>query len=132
MDAQKNILMVDDDADFLAATRIVLEKSGFGVETCMSAKECLAKLKSTRPDLIILDVMMESDHSGFDLCRELKREPDTKEIPILMLTAVDQKYPLNFASAAGDESWLPVEDFIDKPVEAHVLVQQVKKILKIK
>jgi len=131
MNHQKNILLVDDDEDFLTATKLVLEKSGFKVETCMSAKECLAKLKLTMPDVIILDVMMESDHSGFDLCRELKRDPHTKAIPILMLTAVDQKYPLNFASAAGDESWLPVEAFIDKPVEAHVLVERVKKLLRI-
>lgn len=129
MSVQKNILIVDDDEDFLIATKLVLEKSGYNVETCMSAKECIAKLKATKPDLIILDVMMETDHSGFDLCRELKRDTDTKEIPILMLTAVDQKYPLNFATAAGDEFWLPVEDFIDKPVEAGALVERVKELL---
>ena len=130
MNPQKNILVVDDDEDFLVATKLVLEKSGYNVETCMSAKECIAKLKAVKPDLIILDVMMETDHSGFDLCRELKRDPDTKNIPILMLTAIDQKYPLNFATAAGDETWLPVEDFIDKPVEAGVLVDRIKKLLK--
>jgi len=130
MNQRKNILLVDDDADFLTATKLVLEESGYYVETALSAKECLNKLKEKKPDLIILDVMMETDHSGFDLCRELKRDSDTKEIPILMLTAVDQKYPLNFASAAGDESWLPVEDFIDKPVEAGVLIERVKKLLR--
>lgn len=130
MNQRKNILLVDDDADFLTATKLVLEESGYYVETALSAKECLNKLKEKKPDLIILDVMMETDHSGFDLCRELKRDSDTKEIPILMLTAVDQKYPLNFASAAGDESWLPVEDFIDKPVEAGALIKRVKKLLR--
>lgn len=130
MNQRKNILLVDDDADFLTATKLVLEESGYYVETALSAKECLNKLKEKKPDLIILDVMMETDHSGFDLCRELKRDSDTKEIPILMLTAVDQKYPLNFASAAGDESWLPVEDFIGKPVEAGVLIERVKKLLR--
>jgi len=130
MNQRKNILLVDDDADFLTATKLVLEESGYCVTTALSAKECLNKLKEKKPDLIILDVMMETDHSGFDLCRELKRDSDTKEIPILMLTAVDQKYPLNFASAAGDESWLPVEDFIDKPVEAGVLIERVKKLLR--
>lgn len=130
MNQQKNILLVDDDADFLTATKLVLEESGYHVETCMSAKECITKLKVTKPDLIILDVMMETDHSGFDLCRELKRDSDTKEIPILMLTVVDQKYPLDFASATGDESWLPVEDFIDKPIEAGVLIERVKKLLR--
>jgi CheY-like chemotaxis protein len=131
MGQPKNILMVDDDTDFLTATKLVLEKSGYRVETCTSARECIAKLKIMKPDLIIMDVMMESDHSGFDTCRELKRDSSTKEIPILMLTAVDQKYPLNFKSAAGDESWLPVDDFIDKPVDAGILLERVKKLLKV-
>lgn len=130
MNTKKNILLVDDDEDFLTATKIIFEKSDYQIDTCMSAKECIAKLKVIKPDLIILDVMMESDHSGFDLCRELKRNIDTKEIPILMLTAIEQKYPLNFASAAGDEAWLPVEDYIDKPVEAGVLLERVKKLLR--
>lgn len=126
---KKVILIVDDDEDFLEATKVVLEKSGYVVRTCMSAKECHAKLKAMKPDLIICDVMMETDHSGFDLCRELKKAATTKDIPILMLTAVEQKYALNFASAAGDEAWLPVDDFIDKPVEANILLDRVKMIL---
>jgi CheY-like chemotaxis protein len=130
MDEQNRILLVDDDGDFIAATRIVLEKSGYDVQTCMSAKECLCQLKVWKPDLIILDVMMESDHAGFDLCRELRKDSDTKDIPILMLTAVDQKYPLNFNVAAGDETWLPVDDFIEKPVEASVLVERIRRLLK--
>lgn len=129
MKEQEVILIVDDDQDFIEATTIVLEKSGYSVETCLSAKECIAKLKSLKPDLIVCDVMMETDHSGFDLCREIKRTTDTKDIPILMLTAVDQKYSLNFSQAAGDEAWLPVDDFIDKPVEASVLVERIKKLL---
>jgi CheY-like chemotaxis protein len=129
MSEPKTIMIVDDDEDFLEATKIVIEKSGYIVETCVSAKECLAKLKVVKPDLIICDVMMETDHSGFDLCRELKREPDTKDVPIIMLTAVDQKYPMNFSATAGDESWLPVDEFIDKPIEARVLVERVRKLL---
>jgi CheY-like chemotaxis protein len=126
---KKNILLVDDDEDFLEATKIVIEKSGFSIKTCMSAKECMAILKIFKPDLIICDVMMETDHSGFDLCRELKHTPDTEAIPVLMLTAVDQKYPMNFESASGDESWLPADDFIDKPVEASILLEHIHKLL---
>jgi len=129
MKDKKMILIVDDDEDFLEATRIVIEKSGYAVETCVSAKECVAKLKVVKPDLIICDVMMETDHSGFDLCRELKRVPDTKDVPVIMLTAVDQKYSMHFSSAAGDTSWLPVDDFIDKPVEAKILIERIRKYL---
>ncbi len=129
MKDKKTILIVDDDEDFLEATRIVIEKSGYTVETCVSAKECVAKLKVIKPDLIICDVMMETDHSGFDLCRELKRATDTRDVPIIMLTAVDQKYPVHFSSSAGDTAWLPVDDFIDKPVEARVLMERIRKHL---
>lgn len=130
MDNKKQILLIDDDADFLDATRLVLEKSGYAVETCLSAKECLAKLKVTKPDLIICDVMMETDHSGFELCREIRKETGHANVPILMLTAVDRKYPFRFATTAGDETWLPVDDFVDKPVEAGALIARVKKLLK--
>jgi len=126
----KNILIVDDDVDFVEATKLVLEKSGYQVDTCMSAEACLEKLKTRIPDLIIMDVMMETDHSGFDLCREIKRNLKTKEIPVLMLTAVDEKYPMNFGAAAGDESWLPVDGYIDKPVEASVLLERINKLLR--
>ncbi|UCG31531.1 MAG: response regulator [candidate division WOR-3 bacterium] len=126
----KKILIVDDDVDFVEATKIVLEESGYDVEACLSAEACLEQLKANVPDLIILDVMMETDHSGFDLCREIKRNLKTKEIPILMLTAVEQKYPMNFNRAAGDETWLPVDVYIDKPVEASVLLERINKLLR--
>ncbi len=129
MKSKRKILIVDDDVDFVAATKIVLEKSGYHVETCLSAEECLEKVKTIDPDLIIMDVMMETDHSGFDLCREIKRNLKTKEIPVLMLTAVEEKYPMNFESAAGDETWLPVDGYIDKPVEAGVLLERINKLL---
>jgi two-component system alkaline phosphatase synthesis response regulator PhoP len=127
---KKNILIVDDDVDFVEATKLVLEKSGYHVDTCMSAEMCLEKLKTKTPDLIIMDVMMETDHSGFDLCREIKRNQTTKDIPVIMLTAVDEKYPMNFSTAAGDESWLPVDAYIDKPVEAIVLLERINKLLR--
>lgn len=130
MKSTKNILIVDDDVDFIEATKIVLEKSGYHVETCLSAEECLQKLQTAGPDLIIMDVMMETDHSGFDLCREIKRNLKTKEIPILMLTAVEKKYPMNFGRTAGDDTWLPVDAYIDKPVEANVLLDRINKLLK--
>ncbi|MDH4211742.1 MAG: response regulator [candidate division WOR-3 bacterium] len=129
MKSKREILIVDDDVDFVEATKIVLEKSGYHVETCLSAEACLEKLKTIDPDLIIMDVMMETDHSGFDLCREIKRNLKTKDIPVLMLTAVEEKYPMNFESAAGDETWLPVDGYIDKPVEAGVLLERINKLL---
>ena len=127
--SKKKILIIDDDPDFVLATRTILEKSSYECAWASSCKEAMEKVKEVNPDLIILDVMMKRENSGFELCRVLKKEVETKEIPILMLTAVDSKYNLKFSSAAGDETWLPAEDFIDKPVEPGVLVEHIENLL---
>ncbi len=129
MDEQKLILLVDDDPNFLDATETVLESFGFRIKRAMSPEECFNQLKIELPDLIILDVMMARLDSGFDCCRKLKADDRTKHIPILMLTAVDKKYPFDFGGAAGEADWLPVDDFIDKPVEAMELVEHIRRLI---
>ena len=127
---QKLILLVDDDPSFLDATISVLEGFGYRTKKALNPKECFEELGKELPDLIILDVMMARLDSGFDVCRKVKTDDRTKSIPILMLTAVDKKYPFDFGGAAGDPDWLPVDDFMDKPVEAMELIEHVRKLLK--
>ncbi len=62
--------------------------------------------------------------------RQIKNDPDTKDIPILMVTSVKDKIGIDFKSVAGDDSWLPVEDFLDKPVQPEVLIEKVAALLK--
>lgn len=130
MAEQKLILLVDDDPSFLEATSTVLEGFGYRIKKAMNPEECFESLKKELPDLIILDVMMARLDSGFDVCRRIKADDRTKQIPILMLTAVDKKYPFDFGSAAGEADWLPVDEFLDKPIEAMELVEHVRKLLK--
>jgi len=129
MPEKKFILLVDDDPNFLDATITVLESFGYRTQRASSPEECFTRLKKELPDLIILDVMMARLDSGFDCCRKIKTEDRTKHIPILMLTAVDKKYPFDFGGAAGEADWLPVNDFMDKPVEAMELVEHVRKLI---
>ncbi|MCK4330679.1 response regulator [candidate division WOR-3 bacterium] len=130
MAEQKLILLVDDDPSFLEATSTVLESFRYRTKKVMNPEECFESLKKELPDLIILDVMMARLDSGFDVCRRLKADDRTRQIPILMLTAVDKKYPFDFGSAAGEKDWLPVDEFLDKPIEAMELVEHVRKLLK--
>jgi len=95
----------------------------------LPAQEELQRLQETRPDLIILDVMMRTSQEGFELSRELKHNPDFRDIPILMLTGVKQKTGLDFKPAAGDEDWLPVEEYLDKPVKPDMLLEKVDALL---
>lgn len=124
-----NILMIDDDPDFLVLMKTVLEGDNYTVDTAPGRSEGMEKLKASKPDLLILDVMMASWSDGFEMARELRKNPEYKDMPIIMLTGVEQKTGIGFKSTAGDPEWLPVDSFLDKPVEPKVLLAEVKKLL---
>jgi len=123
------ILIVDDDPDITEAMKIVLENQDYNVKTANGIEQAMESLKAGCPDLMILDVMMNTQQDGFILSRQLKQDDKYKNIPILMLTAVQEKTGLDFSPAAGDETWLPVEEFMSKPVKPDVLVQKVEALL---
>lgn len=123
------ILIVDDDIDYAEALRATLESEQYTVVTAADRGEGMKKIRADRPDLVILDVMMSTWQDGFEMSRELKKDPDFKDIPILILTAVKGRTGIGFKSTAGDSVWLPVDGFLDKPVEPQVLLAEVKKLL---
>ncbi len=125
-----NILILDDDPDITEAMKVVLEGKGYDVCSARDSTEGMEQLKRARPDLIILDVMMRTSQEGFEFARSLKQNPLYKDIPILMLTAVKHKTGLDFKTASGDRSWLPVEGFLDKPVKPDVLIENVERLLR--
>lgn len=131
--ANEKILIVDDDDDLVLAMRLPLEAAGFQVFRAANADEGLQKVKEIKPDLIILDVMMDTTTAGFQVSLTL-RSPDPKSeyaayshIPILMLTAIHQTTPLRFGP---DKDYLPVDAFIEKPIEPKKLIEQVRAHLK--
>lgn len=126
---QGRILIIDDDPDITEAMTVVLENKGYEVRVASDSDEGMQRLQEARPDLMILDVMMRTSQEGFEFSREIKHNAQFKDIPILMLTAVKEKKGLDFKSAAGDEDWLPVEAFLDKPVKPDILIDKVQDLL---
>jgi len=126
---QGRILIVDDDPDITEAMSVVLGNKGYDVVVAHDSDQGRERLKEVRPDLIILDVMMRTSQEGFEFSREIKQDDRFKDIPILMLTGVKEKKGIDFKSVAGDESWLPVEGFLDKPVKPDVLIERVQDLL---
>ncbi|NQU76376.1 MAG: response regulator [Planctomycetes bacterium] len=125
----KRVLVVDDDADLRQTTRIVLSKAGYEIVEAASRKEAQQALKSQMIDLILLDVMMETDTEGFHFAYELRQDPKLKSIPIVMLTCIEQKMGIELEpQKAGD--FLPVEAFLRKPVDPEKLTACVDDILK--
>lgn len=113
------------------ATATVLRSLGHEVAIELDTTRAAASMESRRPDLLILDVMFpEKETAGFELARTMKHYNEKlKGIPILMLTAVNDRFPLGFSQRDIDDTWLPVDDFIEKPVDFDVLVRKVDTIL---
>ena len=124
--AEQKVLLVDDDKEFVEATRVLLESSGYQVVAACNGREAREKALEEEPGLVVLDVMMESDTAGFEVARWLRSDSATEQIPIVMLTGVNQKYPLNFDA---DEIWLPVDVFLEKPVDPKQLLAEVQNKL---
>jgi DNA-binding response OmpR family regulator len=128
MAEMKKILIIDDDEDFGKAVSMMLEHQGFVVEQALNTKDGKACIDIRRPDLIILDVMMDHMTDGFDLCFALKRDEDLRRIPILMVTAITEKTGIPY-SLEADEEYLKAEDYVQKPISASDLVTRVNKLL---
>ncbi|NIA21569.1 MAG: response regulator [Anaerolineaceae bacterium] len=125
------IMVIDDDEDFASAICTVLEKNGHDVEILLETESAIDRIQQSRPALIILDAMFpENESGGFELARSIsRRQGELKRIPILMLTAINKKYPLGFGLWDIDEEWFPVTDFLEKPVDFTVLIDKVEKLL---
>jgi two-component system alkaline phosphatase synthesis response regulator PhoP len=131
----KKILIVDDDQDQVSSLAHVLKSNGYETIAAYSGSEGLKKLAAEKPDLIILDIMMDTDTEGFEIAdmirssRPTSKYKEFKDTPIIMLTAINQATNSRF-SLDMEESFLPgVEDFLTKPVNFDELIKAVQKYL---
>lgn len=131
--SQKRILIVDDDPDLRLTLRLPLESAGYEVYEATSFTEGQALVKEIKPNLIVLDVMMDTTTAGFQFAIDL-HNPDPKSefwefrnIPIIMLTAIHSTTPLRFSP---DDDYLPIQTFLEKPVEPETLLRKVQETLK--
>jgi DNA-binding response OmpR family regulator len=119
------ILIVDDDPDMVQAGRYVLEKQGHSVTSASNVEAGLKALDEEVPDLLILDVMMEESDDGLVFARKVRRRGLTA-LPILMLTSVNRAMGLNIGK---DDEMVPVDEFVEKPVDPAVLIAKVDGLL---
>lgn len=124
----KNILVIDDDIDFVESVVNLLEAKGYEVASASNGTEGVAKAKESKPDLILLDVMMTTKDEGFNVARELHEIEDLKGTPVVMCTGVRKEMSLPFGFEP-DETWLPVKQILEKPVKPEVLLSAVADAL---
>ena len=126
------VMVVDDDEDMANAVAAMLQNSGHEVGIELDHKKAVTCMNERCPDLVILDVMFPNEKTaGFTVAREMRLYNERlKDIPIIMLTAVNQEYQgLHFSNLDIDDHWLPVTEFLDKPVDPIVLRDKVAAIL---
>ena len=124
---KKYVLIVDDDPDLVETVGMLLEAKGFEVGKAYDGIEGEEAIKKRRPDVLILDVMMPRKN-GYQLCKELKADKSTRDIPVILLTAVGDAVPTTTYSHAEGMA-IEAEDFIPKPVTAPALVEAVERLL---
>jgi len=128
MEKRAKILLVDDDVDFVESTKTILESKPYEVIVAHNGDEGLQMARAEKPDLILLDVIMPVK-DGFTAAEQLKKDPELRKIPTLMLTAFAEKHAEASIPVSRGFS-LETEDYIDKPVSPQELLARVEKHLK--
>mgnify|MGYP005844704991 CR=1 FL=1 len=125
----KKVLMIDDDMDFIESVANLLEAKGYNVRWAPNGKEGVKKAKANPPDLILLDVMMTTKDEGFNVARELKEVEDLADTPVIMVSGIRKEMNLPF-SFEPDTTWLPIKQFLEKPVKPNQLLEAVAEHIK--
>lgn len=121
------VLIVDDDPDFCETTRLVLESAGYEVVTAADGQEGLRKVSEEKPDLVILDIIMETVLEGLHVSEQLANDPDSRQIPILMVTSIANT---DYAALFPTDEYIHIDGFISKPISPANLLNRVAALLR--
>ncbi|TET20226.1 MAG: response regulator, partial [Candidatus Aminicenantes bacterium] len=131
--SKAKILVIDDDPDFIEAVTPILQSALYQVVTALNPQEGKEKIFSEKPDLILLDIMMDSLFDGFSLCHSIKTSKEFKEFkdtPIIFISAVKEKTGSRFQFKGEEQGLAGPDDYIDKPVKPDDLLARIERLLK--
>lgn len=123
-----HVLLIDDDQDLVAGNKVALEKRGFKVSAAYTGNEGWQVLEKARPDLVVLDCMMEEFTSGFELAQDIAAK--YPKLPVLMLTGVHDQMSSDWSFSQADAKWLPIHKWLEKPVPPGRLIEEIEALLK--
>ncbi len=129
---KKTILLVDDDKDLVRSIQVILENQNYTVLTAHNKAEGMTKLKEGKPDLLVLDVMMDTNLDGYNMLHEIKKEQEFKSLPVILLTGMLDELGVNLVAGVEDEELFPFVRFQDKPVDPLQLLEIIKEMLQVK
>jgi CheY-like chemotaxis protein len=121
-----NVLVVDDDPDFVKVTSKVLKSAGHVVTSAPNGAKALSAMRQDRPDLVLLDVMMSYILDGLDVSREMAADPLLKDIPVIMVTSLTA---VKGSGMFPNDEYVPVDEWLSKPVDPATLLARVSQAL---
>ncbi len=128
---EKTVMIIDDDPTLLDTLEDALTSSGLRIFKHDSTTGAVAAMLEHRPALLILDVMFPEDPAGgFDLAREIRKNPELAELPIILLTGINQELPGDLSREDMGDDWFPVQELLEKPVDLDLLRSRVNDLLK--
>ena len=128
MTVKKKVLLIDDDKDFLMATKFILENGGYDVFLAEDGKRGIEMVKEVKPDLAIVDMMMETWGEGFNVVSKVRTSEGGKDVPLIILSAVDLQGP--YQSYEPSDEFPRVNMVLHKPIKADELLRDVEQLTK--
>ena len=122
------IVMIDDNMDFLFTMETFLQRNGFEVQTADDGQKGIDLIKKEHPDLILLDIMMETLFSGFEVCKQVRADEDLRYIPIIGISAMGDELDINYSQWPDYEYFRP-DTFMEKPVDKQRLLQLIPEVI---
>jgi DNA-binding response OmpR family regulator len=128
MEKNFKIVLVDDNTDYLFTMETFLKRNGFEVKTADDGQKGLDLIRKEPPDVVLLDVMMESLFSGFEVCKQLRMDDDLKDIPIIGISGMGDELGIDYKQWPDYDYFKP-DDFLDKPVDKQKLLQLIPVVI---
>jgi two-component system alkaline phosphatase synthesis response regulator PhoP len=129
MTERKQLLIIDDDPDFVAGIKAILDGAGYDSDVAHNPKDGFAALKAKHYDLLLLDIMMGRGAEGVMMARKIRKDPRLKGLPVLIITGIREQVAFLFPGQAVHPGFVPVNELLEKPVEPDLLLERVAAML---
>ena len=125
------IMMIDDDPDFVAGIKSILEKADYSVNVAYNPKDGFQALQAEHYDLLLLDIMMGRGAEGVALARKIRKDPKLKEMPVLIITGLREQIAFLFPGQSIHPHFVENDELVEKPVEPKLLLEKVSTLLRL-
>ncbi len=129
MSAQKRLIIIDDDPDFVSGIKSILEKAEYKVDAAYNPKDGYQALQAGQYDLLLLDIMMGRGAEGIALARKISKDAKLRKMPVLIITSVREQIAFLFPGQAVHPNFVDVDELMEKPVEPKLLLEKVESLL---